>query len=228
MFCRVLITDFPLLEGKGLLQKLQLRLLSQSFKHNCHHLGSSFSTLPILIEIYHGLKSSDRVILSNGHSAPALYVALEHFLNHDCDDLFINMGDHPKRNLESGIFCSTGSLGMGITVAVGMAIAKPHIRVHCVISDGECSEGSVWESLRYAKQRNLENLEIYANINGWSAYDTVNKHELINELKCFYPRIKIRESDCFPFEEHGLNAHYIKLDESAYLTARKRICEKNL
>ena len=211
-----------------LLRTLQLRLLEQSWKHQTHHLSSSFSTLPILIEVYQKLGSMDRFILSNGHAAPALYVVLEHFLSQDSDAFFVNMGDHPKRQIENGIFCSTGSLGMGLTVAVGMALAKPNNFVHCVISDGECCEGSIWESLRFAKNKRIDNLAVYVNMNGWSAYDSIDTLELEKELKSVFPKIQIRESNSFPFEESGLDAHYFKLSEKQYLEARERICAKNL
>lgn len=203
---------------------LQLRLLDQCYKYSCHHLGSAFSTLPILEEIYKGIKPEDRFILSNGHAANALYVVLEHFRGELSDYFFENMGDHPKRDISKGVFCSTGSLGMGITVAVGMALGNRNADVSCVISDGECAEGSVWESLRFARKARLSNLHIYVNMNGWSAYDAIDTETLENELMAVYPKIKIRKSDGFPFDKLGLKAHYLKMDSDLYKELRERIC----
>lgn len=210
------------------LKNLQTRLLEQCFKYSKHHLGSSFSTLPILIEIYNRLKSEDRVVLSNGHAASALYVVLEQYTGQDSDYLFQYMGDHPKRDCSRGVFCSTGSLGMGITIAVGMALVNPDSKIYCVISDGECAEGSVWESLRFAKRAKLENLIIFVNINGWSAYDAIDPQMLEDELRAIYPSIEIRKSDGFPFEQEGLRAHYMKMEEAQYLDLREKICARNL
>lgn len=210
------------------LKDLQLRLLEQCYKYSKSHLGSAFSTLPILLEIYEQANSGDRVILSNGHAATALYVTLEKFRNVDSNLLFENMGDHPKRDSRYGIHCSTGSLGMGITVAVGMALADSTKRVFCVISDGECSEGSVWEALRFLQKRSLENIKIYVNLNGWSAYDAIDSFALEQSLKSFYPEIEIRQTSLFPFEEEGLRAHYLKMDDSLYAQMREKLCAQSL
>lgn len=210
------------------LEYLQIRLLEQCFKYSKHHLGSSFSTLPILIEIYSKLRSEDRVVLSNGHAASALYIVLEQYKGQDSDYFFQYMGDHPKRDVGRGVFCSTGSLGMGITIAVGMALVNKDSKVYCVISDGECAEGSVWESLRFAKRAKLENLIIFVNMNGWSAYDAIDCQMLESELRAVYPSIEIRYNDGFPFEQEGLRAHYLKMDKTQYSYLKERICAQNL
>lgn len=207
---------------------LRLRLLDQCFKFGKHHLGSAFSTLPILQEIYEEMDGSDKVILSNGHSAAALYIALEAYRGHDSSILFEAMGDHPKRNNEFNVDCSTGSLGMGVTVAVGMAVASPQKKIYCVISDGECAEGSVWEAIRFATWHNLNNLKLYFNINNFVAYDEIDGNKLSKEILALHPDAKIRFSSLYPFEEFGLNAHYMKLDEKLYQTIRGKICASNL
>jgi transketolase len=180
------------------------------------------------MEILEGSRENDILVLSNGHAAPALYVALEHYRGIDSNDLFKYMGDHPKRDLSLGIHCSTGSLGMGITVAVGMALASPSVSVNCLISDGECAEGSVWEALRFLSHKNISNIKIYLNLNGWSAYDPLNSETLASQLQSFYPSIEIRRTTNFPLEDYGLSAHYIKLNDDSYTKLRGRISEKNL
>jgi transketolase len=210
------------------LLELQLRLLEQCKRYSKSHLGSAFSTLPILLEIYEQAEFNDRVVLSNGHSATSLYVTLERFRNVDSNFLFENMGDHPKRDLNNGIHCSTGSLGMGITVAVGMALADQTRKVFCVISDGECAEGSVWESLRFLQRWRLRNIKIYVNLNGWSAYDAVDSALLERNLRSVYPEIEIRQTSIFPFETEGLRAHYLKMDDELYAQAKERLCAQSL
>lgn len=210
------------------LKKLQLRLLEQSFKYSKSHLGSAFSTLPIIREIYENFQAEDRFVLSNGHAASALYVALEHYRGIDSNILFREMGDHPKRDFSLGIHCSTGSLGMGITVAVGMAIASPNNQVSCLISDGECAEGSVWESLKFISKKDIENLKVYVNANGWAAYDPVDSETLELQLRSIYPKIKIRRTTTYPLDEYGLRAHYLKLKEDDYEKLREKICAQSL
>jgi transketolase len=209
------------------LPELQLRLLDQCHKFGKHHLGSAFSTLPILKEIYDEMNPLDKIVLSNGHAAAALYVVLEAYRGHDSAALFEMMGDHPKRNVDFGVDCSTGSLGMGITVAVGMALASPEKSVYCVVSDGECAEGSVWEALRFASWRKLENLKIYFNINNFVAYDEIDGARLSKEILAVYPEAQIRFTSLFPFENLSLSAHYIKMNALQYQEMRRILCDQN-
>lgn len=209
-----------------LLKECLLRLLDQNYKYGLHHLGSAFSSLPIILEIYKTMEATDRFILSSGHAASALYVVLEKVKNRDSSVLFEEMGEHPHRDLSWGVDCSTGSLGMGISVATGMALANPLKKVFCLVSDGECFEGVFWESIRFAKQKNLDNLHIFVNINGWTGYDSINKQELSNEITCLNSSVNIRFTDNFPFEGYGNSAHYLNLSDELYNEAKERICEK--
>ena len=102
----------------------------------------------------------DIFILSSGHAALALYAVLEKYEGKNAEELFLKHGGHPHRDEENGIYCSTGSLGLGITVAVGRALANKNRKVHVLISDGESAEGSVWEALRFIQENNLTNIEV--------------------------------------------------------------------
>jgi transketolase len=205
------------------LKKCQLELLDYCFRYQKSHIGSAFSTLPTLHKIYSVLKEGDKVILSNGHAASALYVVLSNFYGLNLEWLFENMGDHPKRDESLGIHCSTGSLGMGISVAVGMAIASRDSTIHCIISDGECAEGVVWESLAFAQSHNLDNLKIYVIINGWSAYDAIDVTYLSARLRAFHNLISIIEVNNDFLELPKLRAHYEKLSETTYKIVRKQL-----
>ena len=92
-------------------------------------------------------------------------VNAEKYEGKNAEELFIKHGGHPHRDEKNGIYCSTGSLGLGITVAVGRALANKNRKVYVLISDGESAEGSVWEALRFIKESNLSNIEIYVNVN---------------------------------------------------------------
>ena len=104
--------------------KLNNRILDIAYKNKLSHLGSYFSALPIINEIFESKKEDDIFILSAGHAALALYVVLEKFHGHNAEELFNKHGGHPYRDENNNIYCSTGSLGLGITVAVGRALAK--------------------------------------------------------------------------------------------------------
>ena len=188
---------------------LKKRLLEIAYKHKLSHLGSYFSSLGIIDEIFSKKKEDDIFILSSGHCALALYVVLEKYHGHDAEELFKKHGGHPHRDEENNIYCSTGSLGLGITVAVGRAEAIKNRKVYVLISDGEAAEGTIWESLRYIKENNVSNIEVYVNINGYAAYDKIDTAYISDRLKTFLPRINLRYTSVqeFPFLK-GINAHY--------------------
>jgi len=192
------------------INKLNNRILEISIKHKLSHLGSCFTSLPIIYEIYTKKKSTDKFVLSNGHAGLALYVVLEHFYGVNAEYLLETHGIHPERDLENYIDVSTGSLGLGITIATGMALSNPNIDIYCLISDGESAEGSIWEALRFIEENNITNIKIYANINGWAAYKSVDSDKLSQRLKLFLPEINIHYTDVnevIQFET-SLAAHY--------------------
>ena len=196
---------------------LKKRILEIAYKHKLGHLGSYLSAAGIVDEIYENKDPNDIFILSSGHAALALYAALEKYEGKNAEELFLKHGGHPHRDEENGIYCSTGSLGLGITVAVGRALANKNRRVHVLISDGESAEGSVWEALRFIKESNLSNIEVYVNVNGYAAYDKVDIKYLVDRLKVFLPTINIRYTSVnqYPFLR-GLNAHYHVMSEEDY------------
>ena len=202
------------------MKELRKRLVEVAYKNKLGHLGSYFSSLEIIDEIYSKMDKDDIFILSSGHAALALYVCLEKYKGVNADMLFEKHGGHPHRDEENFIYCSTGSLGLGITVALGRAVANPNRKVHVLISDGECAEGSIWESLKTIVEQNITNIEVYVNVNGYAAYMEVNSVYLEQRLKAFLPSINIRYTSVeqFPFLK-GLNAHYHVMNEENYQEA---------
>ena len=196
---------------------LKKRILEIAYKHKLSHLGSYLSAVGIIDEIYKSKNKEDIFILSSGHAALALYVVLEKYEGKNAEELFLKHGGHPHRDEANGIYCSTGSLGLGITVAVGRALANKNRKVHVLISDGESAEGSIWEALRFIQENNLTNIEVYVNVNGYAAYDKVDTKYLVDRLEAFLPRINIRYTSVnqYPFLK-GLNAHYHVMSEEDY------------
>jgi transketolase len=201
------------------MKELYKRLLEICYNNSLHHLGSYFSCLETLDKIYHEMKEDDIFILSNGHAVVALYVILEKYYGLNAQELLEKYGEHPKRNELEKIYCSTGSLGMGLTVAVGRALANQDRNVYCMISDGECAEGSIWEALRFSYERNINNLKIYVNANGWAAYDPVNLDYLEDRIKAFNPNVNFIRTTVEHFGLSGLDAHYTNFSEEQYKEA---------
>ena len=185
------------------------RILEISLKHKLSHLGSCITMYPILEEIYNQKKVDDLVILSAGHAGLAQYAIIEKTSHGEinAEELFSDMGVHPSRDINRGIYVSSGSLGSAILVCVGLAIANKTRDVYCLLTDGECAEGSVWEALSFCKKNNLINMRLYVNINGFSAYDTVDRECLATRLMAFCPWVKIYQTQNPEFLG-GLNAHY--------------------
>lgn len=207
--------------------ELHNRLLDISYIHNLSHLSSCITTLPILYNIYTQKLDGDIVILSNGHAGLAQYVCMEAFEYKDAEVLFSKCGVHPDKNVDDGIFCSTGSLGLGLPIAIGAAMADAKRVVYCVISDGECCEGSIWESLYFLSKHPLENLIIYVNMNGYSAYDTVDISKLMKilnsfEVKNLHPVDTSQALKQFKFlDEKSIEAHYCKITNDEILKELK-------
>jgi len=199
---------------------LKEKILNIAFKYRLSHLSSYFTSVSIIDSIYSDMSEQDIFILSSGHAALALYVCLEKHKGIDAEQLFLKHGGHPHRDEKNFLHCSTGSLGLGITIALGRAIANPDRKVYVLISDGECAEGSVWESLKTIVEQKIDNVEVHVNMNGYAAYDTVDEEYLTKRLKAFLPSIKIHKTNSEEFSFlHDLNAHYHIMCEEDYYNA---------
>lgn len=198
-------------------KQLKKRILDISYKHKLSHIGSCLVAIDVLDRIYSVKKKEEPFILSNGHAGLALYVILEKYEGQDAEQLYLKHGTHPNRDLKAGIWASTGSLGHGIGIAVGMALANPERTVYVTISDGECAEGSVWEALAVARKYQIENLRVTLIANGYSAYDKVDIDDLDIRINSFYPTMLVR-TNMFSYPDwlQGLRAHYQVMSEGQY------------
>ena len=199
------------------MNNLEKRILEISYKHKLSHLSSCLTSVNIIDKIYQVKKKDEPFILSNGHAGLALYAVLEKYEGKDAEKLWKKHGTHPNRDLKDGIWCSTGSLGQGISIVVGMALADRKRNVYALISDGECAEGAVWESLMIATRLKLENLRVTCVANGYSAYGRVDVDLLDLRLNYFYPTLMVK-TNLFNLPDwmQGVDGHYIKMDEKMY------------
>lgn len=189
---------------------LHQRIREISKKHNLSHVGSCLTACDIIDEIYQKRKEDEPFILSCGHAGLALYVVLEKYLGKDAEALYLKHGTHPNRDLGDGIYCSTGSLGLGLPIALGMAMADRSKKVWCLISDGEATEGTIWEVARNICRQEVTNLKIYLNYNGWGAYGKVD-FALLEDLFLLLPQMEVRRTSVKDHGFEGQEAHYAKL-----------------
>jgi transketolase len=193
------------------------------------HVGSAFSNVEILRVLYENVlrvkpknpkwKYRDRFILSKGHGCLSLYVILSHmgfftkkelekFCRHDSI-----LGGHPQYGKVPGIEASTGSLGHGLPIAVGIAtnakIDNQKYHVYILLSDGECNEGSTWEAALHAAKHKLDNLTILVDYNKLQSYSTTTE---VLDLEPFAAKWK-----AFGFHTQEVSGH----DTKAILKAIK-------
>lgn len=166
-------------------KQTRLRILELSYNSNFSHIGSCLSAVDLIDEIYKIKKNYEKFILSNGHAGIAFYAILEKNGLIKNKRITEKLNIHPDRNPDLGIHFSSGSLGQGLPIALGMALADNKQSVYCMISDGECTEGSIWETLRLVSDKKINNLKIIINANGWGAYDPISINSLMEKLKGF-------------------------------------------
>jgi len=203
--------------GIRMMNKLERRIIDISYKFGLSHLGSCLTAVRLIDSIYQVKKKNEPFILSNGHAGLALYVVLEKFENISAEVLYTLHGTHPNRDMKNGIWCSTGSLGHGLCIAVGMALADKTRDVYVLVSDGEMAEGSCWEALRIAAENRLENLKVMVNANGYGAYNKIDSDWLDLRIQYFYPSL-VQKTNMYQFPEwlQGQEAHYHVMSKEEY------------
>ncbi len=156
--------------------KIKSRIVEAAFNAKEGHIPSALSILDIVWVLYNQVMNldhineieNDRFVLSKGHASLAIYAVLEelNIIPSSYLDSFCNydspLGGHPDCNKVPSIEASTGSLGHGMPIALGIALASRikniENRIFCIIGDGECNEGTIWESALLASHHSLNNL----------------------------------------------------------------------
>lgn len=181
--------------------KIRLGILEEVFSASSGHPGGSLSIADILSYLFFKemridpknpqWEDRDRFVLSKGHTAPALYAALANRGYFEVSELkgFRNASSflqgHPDMKHTPGVDMTTGSLGLGISAACGMAlsgkISDKDYRVYAVLGDGETEEGQVWEAAMFAGNHHLDNLTAFVDYNGLQIDGT------IDEVNSAYP-----------------------------------------
>ena len=167
------------------LRRARCRLLQMHFEAGVGHIGGNLSALDLLLCLYHNvLGPDDAFILSKGHAAGAMYVTLwsagrlpEEALKTFHKDATMLSGHPPAHGIPEILF-ATGSLGHGVSLGAGLAMAKrlkgSPARVFCLTSDGEWNEGSSWEGLIFAAHHGLD-MTIIVDANGLQGFGTTRE-----------------------------------------------------
>ena len=194
-------------------------IIEEVYSANSGHPGGSLSIADIMAVLYFNelnideknprWEDRDRLVLSKGHCSPALYAALAERGYFDKENLKSfrkidsNLQGHPDLNKVPGVDMTSGSLGQGLSVANGMAIAgridNKNYRVYCILGDGEIEEGQIWEAAMTANKYKLDNLCVIVDNNNLQIDGT------IEEVMSPYPIDKKFES--FGFNVINIDGH---------------------
>ncbi|MEF9974250.1 MAG: transketolase [Clostridia bacterium] len=169
---------------RTLATKVRAHCLRMTHLGNCGHIGSMLSAADIMAVLYEGILNvdpkdpknpdRDRFLLSKGHAGAVVYAALceKGFFPYEWLNTYYQDGGKLMGHISHfvpGVEFSTGSLGHGLPVAVGMALAAKErgktYKIVCLMSDGDCNEGSTWEAIMFAGQHHLDNLTAIVDYN---------------------------------------------------------------
>lgn len=174
-------------------KQLRIDTLSLIHKGQTSHIASCFSLTDIVAVLYENLKERDRVVWSKGWASALFYAVQARDGKIDKDDLYAKFPNPPYNALlepsVQDVGIATGSVGHGLSFAVGIALAKKRKgekgTVYCLMSDGELNEGSVWEAVMLASHHKLDNLVAIIDKNGWQAMGKTEDVIYVEPLRAF-------------------------------------------
>lgn len=213
------ITSVQALENIS--KEIRRSVIEQIYNAQSGHPGGALSCADILTVLYFNQMNinpkepnavgRDRLVLSKGHSSPALYATLarkgyfDKSLLTDFRKINSNLQGHPDMNKVPGVDMSSGSLGQGLSVANGMALNskmdESGYRVYCILGDGELEEGQVWEAAMTANKYKLDNLCVILDNNG---LQIDGKVEEVKVLDCLYSKWESFGFNVIPCDGHNI------------------------
>ena len=212
--------------------KVRMGVIESTYGAKAGHPGGSLSAAEVYTYLYFKemnidpknpkWEDRDRFVLSKGHTTPGLYSTLAHRGFFPVEDLptFRHIDSylqgHPNMNMVPGVDMSTGSLGQGVSTAVGMALAAKHTgkqnRVYSLLGDGEIQEGQVWEACMAAAHYKLDNMCIVVDNNGLqidgNIADVMSPYPIVDKLVAF------------GFDVQAIDGHDFDAIEAAFAHAR--------
>ena len=218
-------------------KEIRRGIVEQVYKAQSGHPGGSLSIADVMTVLYFDelnvniknplWEDRDRLVLSKGHCSPALYSCLANKGFFDISELSSfrkiesKLQGHPDMRKVPGVDMSTGSLGQGLSGAVGMALAgkldKKDYRVYCILGDGEIEEGQVWEAAMSASKYKLDNLCVIVDNNNLQIDGTIEKVAGLDKID--------EKFKSFGFQIINIDGHNIQEIKSAFEVA-KNVKEK--
>jgi transketolase len=217
-------------------------ILKMIYKAQSGHPGGSLSLVEMLMALYYDVanidpknpskEDRDRIVLSKGHGCPALYAILARKGYFPMEDLWnfrqvhSHLQGHPDMRKTPGVDVNTGSLGQGVSIATGMALAAKHqkkdYKVYAIIGDGEAQEGIVWEAAMAAAHYKLDNLVVMLDHNGLQIDgandDVLSIGDIVEKYHAF-------GFECFKVDGHDLDAITFALKETVSGKPKFICCE---
>ena len=210
--------------------KVRMGIIESTYAAKCGHPGGSLSATEMFTYLYFKEMNidpknpkwddRDRFVLSKGHTAPGLYSVLAQRGFFPVEDLKTlrhidsYLQGHPNMNMVPGVDMSTGSLGQGVSVAAGMALAAKHQgktnRVYTLLGDGEIQEGQCWEAFMFAAHYKLDNFVAVIDNNGLqidgNIADVMSPYPIVEKLEAFGFQVIAIDGHDFEQIEAALNA----------------------
>jgi len=213
-------------------KQIRKDILNASYESGACHIGSALSCVDILVDLFYNKKIKPEQFLFSKASGVATYYAILADLGYfPKGDLPRYLREYPLPSVEvPGILHSFGSLGHGLSVAVGMAIADRNKDIYVLLSDGECQEGSTMEAVLFAGHHNLTNLHVIVDNNDLQACgkteDIMKMDNLWEFFKNTLPNCEIVDTikgQGVDFMENDFSWHYRNLDKKLLDRALKQV-----
>lgn len=217
---------------ENLAAELRLDVLEMIYNAQSGHLGGSYSMMEVLCALYFDemkydaknpkWEDRDRFVLSKGHTAPGLYSVLakagffpKEWLMDSFRKVNAHLQGHPDMKKTPGIEMTSGSLGIGLSAANGMALAarvnKKDYNVYCMIGDGEINEGQIWEAAATAASFKLDNLIAFVDMNG---LQNDNKTKIVKDMLDVNAKFKAFGFDVQEIDGHDFNQIFEAIDKA--------------
>ncbi len=215
-------TDYSAIEDHARNMRKHILDMGKHAGGHAAHMGGALSIVDVMAVLYFGVMNvrevgmedpnRDRCILSKGHASLGLYSALieaglmDESLKETFEDDYSKLLGHPVRNHDLGIEFTNGSLGMGLSMGIGVAMACKRKgmdnRVFVILGDGECNEGSVWEAFMSASHFKLDNLCVIIDCNKFQLTGLTDEVMSLGDINA-----KLK---AFGFDTHKVNGHDVE------------------
>ena len=210
-------------------QKLRREIIEASYKAHACHIGSALSCVDIVLDIYNKMGKDDIFVFSKASGVAALYVVLAEkgYFPKSKVAYYLKKYPLPSRKVP-GVTVDGGSLGHGLPMACGIALADKKRKVYVLMSDGELQCGTTWESLLFKKQHKLNNLKIIVDANEFQACGKIKD---ILDVPWDFLRsmgikvVKTIKGKGVSFMENNNDWHYFNLDENTYKEAIRQLTD---